>query len=153
MGTWNPFRELDSLRREVERAFEQFSGPAPSTRFRSAFLPGRAARSYPLINLHEDGDHIRVEALMPGVNPEKVEVTAVNNTLRISGEKQPLSEEIQPDAFHRSERSAGAFTRTISLPIEIDSERVTADYVNGILKVTLPKSEAAKPRKISVNVA
>ncbi|HOJ34636.1 MAG TPA: Hsp20/alpha crystallin family protein [Candidatus Hydrogenedentes bacterium] len=151
---WDLVRELESLRREMERAFENFGadfGIHPW--FRTAFLPGRAARAYPMLNISEDRDAVYVEALAPGLDTETLEISVLNNRLRIAGEKQALSKDIKPEAFHRSERSAGRFVRTIDLPTEVDAEKVTAEYKNGMLLITLPKAEAAKPKQITVKVA
>ncbi len=153
LTSWNPWRELDALRREVERAFESYGVPSRPWPFsRTAFLPGMSARAYPLINMSEDKDHVYVQALAPGLDAQSLEVTVVRNTLRIAGEKQALSQDIQPEAYHRNERSAGKFVRTVELPVEVNGDKVTAEYKNGLLLVTLPKAEAAKPKQISVSV-
>jgi HSP20 family protein len=73
--------------------------------------------------------------------------------MTISGEKRRHPEDIKPEAFHRSERAAGKFVRTIELPVEVDANQVTAQYKHGILMVTLPKATAAKPKQISVSVS
>jgi len=151
--TWNPVRELDALRREVERAFEEFVPNGSAWPFaRTAFLPGRATRAYPLVNISDDKDAVYVEALAPGVNPESFDITVHRNVLRIAGEKASLNTEIKPEAFHRNERGAGNFVRLIELPIEVNREGIKADYKNGLLLITLPKVEAAKPRQITVSV-
>ena len=152
LWNWDPFRDWDTtLRREMDRALRTWNWTAPF--FRVAFLPGRAARHYPMINLHEDRDNFYVEALAPGVNPETLDVTVVHNNLTVSGEKRSMAEGVQAEAFHRNERAAGRFVRTIDLPSEVEGERVKAEYRNGLLLITLPKSEKAKPRQISVSVA
>jgi HSP20 family protein len=150
--TWDPFRELESLRREFDRIFGDYAGNGGSPYARAAFLPGRAARLYPMVNMREDRDHLYLEALAPGLDPGSVELTVHNNTLRIQGEKQAISADIKPEQWHRSERSAGRFVRTLSLPVDVDSENVKAEYRNGLLHITLPKSEKAKPKQISVEV-
>jgi HSP20 family protein len=148
---WDPFDELESLRREVDRAFETFvSGAAPFARV--AFLPGRGPRRYPLVNLHEDKEHLYVEALSPGVEPDSFNVTVVHNSLTISGEKRHAPHDAKSEAFHRSERAGGKFVRTIELPVEVDETNVKADYRNGILSVALPKTEKSKPKQITVRV-
>jgi HSP20 family protein len=121
--------------------------------FRTAFLPGRAAREYPLINLYEDPDNLYLEALAPGADPGSFNISAVEDTLTISGEKPRVAGDVNPEAFHREERAAGKFVRSIELPVGIDEDKVNAQYKNGLLLVTLPKSEKAKPRQISVQVA
>jgi len=147
---WNPIRELDTLRRqlerEVDRVFEGYrsEGPLPTPW-------GRSLGRYPLLNLSEDKDNIYVEVLAPGVGPESLEITVVNDTLRIAGEKQPLTG-IKPEQFHRSERESGKFARTITLPVRVDGDSVKADYKNGLLLITLPKAPEAKPKQITVNV-
>lgn len=151
--TWNPIRELDALRREVERAFEEFvpnGGMPPFSR--TAFLPGRSTRTYPLINLSDDKDALYVEALAPGVNPDTLDIAMQRNVLRIAGEKSALTANIKPGAFHRNERGVGRFVRLIELPVEVDRERIKADYQNGLLLITLPKAEAGKPKQITVSV-
>jgi HSP20 family protein len=148
MLTIDPFRDFDLLRREVDRAFEAISG----TR-RNAFLPGRASRVYPLVNVREDADTVLVEALAPGLDPETIEVSVMRNQLTISGEKAATNNGVAPEAFHRSERAVGRFVRTLTLPAEIDEAKVTAEYRQGVLLLTLPKAEHAKPRRITVAVS
>src|SRR5690606_16938081 len=111
--TWNP---LEALRRDIDRAFQNAGFPLEPF-VRTAFLPGRAARRYPLINLAEDRDHIYLEALAPGVDPASIDLSVVRNVLTLAGEKRRHPDSIQPEAFHRSERAAGKFVRTITLPV------------------------------------
>jgi HSP20 family protein len=151
MAQWDPFREMEALRREIDRAFEEFGSPTESAR--SAFLPGRVARGYPLVNLHEDRDNFYMEAVAPGIDPNSLKLTVANNTLTIAGEKQGIQDGVKPEAVHREERAGGKFVRTIPLPAEVDDGKVSAEYRNGLLMVTIPKSEKAKPKQISVQVA
>jgi HSP20 family protein len=150
--TWNPLTELEALRREVERAFESCREERPWPFFRAPFLLG-TTRAYPLVNMAEDKDNLYVEALAAGLNTENLDVTVQNGTLRISGEKMRVSEVIKTEAFHRNEREAGKFMRTIGLPIEVDADKVRAEYKDGLLTITLPKAEKAKPKQITVNVS
>jgi len=152
MAQWNPWQALDALRREIDQSFERTGVQIPPP-FRSAFLPGRAARAYPLINLHEDKDTVYIEALAPGLDPASLNVSVVRNILTLSGEKPRAATEVKPEAFHREERAAGTFVRNIDLPVEVEESKVKAEYKNGLVLVTLPKAEKAKPRQISVQVA
>jgi HSP20 family protein len=152
MAEWNPVDEMAALRREIDRAFEGFGfGQQPSQQV--AFLPGRGPRRYPLINLLEDKDNVYIEALTPGVDPQSLDLSLMQNRLTLSGEKSRISGDIKPEAFHRSERASGKFVRTIDLPVEVNEQAIQAEYKNGLLLVTLPKAEKAKPKQISVKLA
>lgn len=146
----DPLEEMENLRREIDRVFHVHQ-PRNLPRFRSAFLPGRAARSYPLINVYEDAEAVYVEALAPGLDTNKLALSVQSGILTISGEKPALD---VPDkaAFHRNERAAGSFKRVLDLKTEIDSAKVSAEYERGVLKITLPRHETAKPRQITINV-
>ncbi|HNZ49163.1 MAG TPA: Hsp20/alpha crystallin family protein [Candidatus Hydrogenedentes bacterium] len=149
---WEPFQQLQAIRNEMERVFEQYT-PSSRAYARSAFLPSLGARRYPLVNIREDQDKIYVEALAPGLNPGSIEVSVLRDQLRLSGEKAAINPDVKAEAWHRNERGAGRFVREISLPAEVDGDKVTAAYKNGLLLLTLPKHEAAKPRQISVQVS
>src|SRR6266496_2861514 len=151
MAEWSPWQTLETLRRELDRIFDE-TGSRNEPFFRTAFLPGRAARRYPLTNLYEDKDAVYLEALAPGVDPATLEVSVVGNTLSITGEKRRVAGDVKPEAFHRSERSTGTFVRHLQLPVEVDDNTVHADYKDGLLVVTLPKGEKAKPKQIAVQV-
>src|SRR4030095_429230 len=123
MAEWNPWQEMERVRREIDRAFEQVggrSGGRSDRTFPPPFLPGRAARAYPLVNVSEDADALYVTALAPGLDPTAIQLTMQGQRLTIAGEKPRLPAEIQPDAFHRSERAAGTFVRTVQLPIAVE---------------------------------
>jgi HSP20 family protein len=152
MAQWNPFEDMQALRREIDRAFADFGrGENPSHRV--AFLPGIGPRQYPLINLFEDKDKVYVEALTPGVDPQSLNVTVLQNRLTLSGEKSPIGGDVKSEAFHRNERASGKFLRSLDLPVEVDDGNIQAEYKNGVLLVAIPKAEKAKPKRITVNVA
>jgi HSP20 family protein len=151
MATWDPFDGIELLRREIDQAFER-AGPQLPPVFRTAFLPGRAAREYPLINLYDNKEAVYLEALAPGADPASLNISVSGDTLTLSGEKRRSAADVKPEAFHREERAAGKFVRNIQLPVEIDDGKVKAEYKNGLLLVTLPKAEEAKPRQVSVQV-
>jgi HSP20 family protein len=153
MATWQPFDPYQALRKEIENAFER-AGPEYYPMFRNAFLPGRAAREYPLVNLYEEQDAVHIEALAPGADPNSFNITMVGRTLTIAGEKPRAPDGVKPEAFHREERAAGRFTRNIEIPVDVEEgEGLSGQYKHGLLLVTLPKSEKAKPKQIKVQVA
>lgn len=150
MFPFDPFTEFDALRRDIDRALDAVRR---GSRNPLGFLPGQNPRSYPLLNMTGDNDALHVEAVAPGLNPETLDVSVERNQLTISGEKTGIPSEVARENVHRSERAAGKFVRTLTLPVEIDESKVSAEYKNGVLRVHLPKAEKAKPRQITVAVA
>ncbi|MBN2326184.1 MAG: Hsp20/alpha crystallin family protein [Candidatus Omnitrophica bacterium] len=149
----HPFYELDQLHNEIDRMFGSFFRPMEKNGRRSAFLPGVSARAYPKINLYDDVNNYYVEALAPGIDPTKLEVSITGGVLTLSGEKTAVPGGLKPEAFHRSERAAGRFIRTIELPNLVDANKIKAEYKNGILLITLPRAEESKPKAIAVKVS
>ncbi len=131
--------EFNRLRQEVNQLFNLFSPGA------DPFFSG----VYPAINLTEEGNSLYVRAELPGVNPESLDISVVDGKLMIRGDRK-IEEEDPKTSYHRREREAGFFRRTIGLPIKVDSGKVSANLKNGVLTITLPKSQEAIPRKITV---
>jgi len=145
--------EMARMRREIDRVLGDDRLPSWTFPFsRISFLPGRASRAYPLLNISEDNNNIYVDALAPGLDPEKLNVSVSGDQLMISGEKKPLPKNIKSEHIHRSERSTGQFARSLSLSVGVESAKVQANYTNGVLNIILPKMEAAKPKQIQVKV-
>ncbi|MBN2467656.1 MAG: Hsp20/alpha crystallin family protein [Deltaproteobacteria bacterium] len=139
----SPFEELDRMRRDLERAFEEF----PRT------WPGEVPRGvFPLTNITEDKNNFYLRAELPGIKAKGVEISITGNSISISGERMIAAED-EKVKYHRREREAGKFRRMIKLPHEIDTDKVEAKSTNGVLAVLLPKKEAAKPKQISVRVS
>lgn len=138
-------REMENLRREIDGAFKGFGGGAF---LEPSFLPGVGLQKFPQINLAQDKDNVYVEVLVPGVDANDLELTVMRGVLTLSGERKDTPG--TGKTWHRRERGHGKFLRTIDLPCEIDSEKVAARFSNGVLLVTLPIQEQAKPKKISV---
>jgi HSP20 family protein len=103
---------------------------------------------FPPLNVWEDGETLKIEAEVPGVKQEDIEVSFDNGELTLKGEKKFEAKEKTP--LHRRERVYGSFTRTLSLPWELKVDQVSAELKDGVLTVTLPKAEAAKPRKVAI---
>ena len=119
------------------------------TMFSGLPVAGRGTRAYPRVNLYESGENFYVEVAAPGAPSDQLELTAMGRALTIAGRKLGL-DEIQAERIHRNERAAGNFVRTISLPADIEPERVSAEFSRGLLMVTLPRAESSKPRRITV---
>lgn len=144
MAGWDLFQEIDMLRREIDQAFRGLgrSGLSPS------FLPGIGIGDYPRINLSEDDNNYYVEALVPGIDPNDLDLNLMQGSLTLSGERKETDG--NEKTWHRHERGSGKFMRTIELPDAIDGAKVEAEYRNGVLLITLPKPQSVKPKKISV---
>jgi HSP20 family protein len=142
---WNPLwdmqSEMNRLRNEMDRLFGRMDGGA-----RQLLSP----TEYPAINLWEDDESLFLEAELPGMNLEDLEIFVTGgNQLTISGERQePTSDGM---SWHRRERGFGKFTRVIDLPVPVDEGRVEAHFTLGVLNIRLPKHEGAKPRRITVS--
>ena len=110
-----------------------------------------AASWVPPVDIFEEANHIRITAEIPGVRPEDINISLEGNLLTIRGTKQQEAEE-QTERVHRYERTYGAFERAFTLPASVEPKDIKANYDHGVLTVTLPKSERAKPRQIEVQV-
>jgi len=141
--TWGfrrPSDELDRLRRQMNELYGALSGDAIS-------MP--AACVFPLTNVTEDSSNYYVRAELPGMKPDELNIQVTSDGISISGERK-IPEEGNGVRYHRREREAGKFSRSINLPSEIDVNAVEASLDNGILTITIQKAEVAKPRQITV---
>ena len=150
MRTLDLFKEMDQLHREIDSLFNGYNR---GRLFGPAFEPGLGLRHYPKINLRDDEENIYVEALLPGIDPDKIDMNILGNTLTLAGERMPLESGEEKRTWHRRERGTGKFLRTIELLVDIVADKVKADYRHGLLRVTMPKAAEAKPKKISVKVS
>jgi len=140
--TYDPFRELRSLQDEVNRLFKtSFDRGTDSELMRGAWSPS--------VDIFENKDNIVLEAELPGMSPDDVNISVENNVLTIHGERK-FEKKDEGDNFHRLERSYGAFTRSFTLPPTVSTENVNAEFENGLLRLTLAKREEAKPRRIEI---
>ena len=141
---YDPFRDLRTLQEEVNRLF--------STNMTRAFGDegiGRGAWN-PSVDIYENKDQIVLEAELPGMKQEDFELTVENNVITLRGERR-FEKLDDADNYHRVERSYGAFTRSFTLPQTVSAEGATAEYQNGVLRVTLPKREETKSRRIEIS--
>ncbi|MBW2145868.1 MAG: Hsp20/alpha crystallin family protein [Deltaproteobacteria bacterium] len=137
-------RELQELHREMDRMFGRFFGDW----FSSEPALGKWS---PMVDLSETTDNLVVRVEVPGMSPKDIQISLVGNTLSIKGEKKQEKKE-KEENFYRVERSYGSFSRSISLPCDIEQDKVDAAYKDGILTITMPKSETAKAKEIKIDV-
>ena len=138
----SPWREIEQMQRDMDRLFNRM------TRFdRPAIAP-----EFPAINIWANEERLVVTAELPGVNTDDIDISVVNETLTLSGIRQPDTLE-EGDKYHRRERRHGKFSRTFQLPFAIEADNVEAVFENGVLHVSLPRAEAEKPKKIAVKAA
>ena len=137
---WNTSTPSNAeMRRDLENLMERLTGPSANRSMAGVFPP---------MNVSEDADQYHVRALLPGIDAAQLNVSVVNQTITVTGMRQ--SSEEAGVSYHRRERPEGAFSRSVTLPGSFDAGRVEAKYVDGVLALTLPKPEAAKPRRVAV---
>jgi HSP20 family protein len=134
------FSDFDRARREMLRLFDSVAGESGGELSSGVFPP---------LNITQDEDNFYVRAELPGVSPKELDISAHRNRVSIAG-KREIQRESDRVSYHRRERAEGSFNRTITLPAEVNADRVEAKYNLGILTLVLPKAEEAKPRQIAV---
>ena len=141
---WEPFRDLvttqDRFNRLFNETFSQVFGDE-----------GTASKTWlPPVDIIEQENSLVLKAELPGIDPNDIEIRVEDNTLHMKGERK-FEKDIKEENLHRVERSYGAFSRTFALPSSIDADKVQAEYKDGILTLTMPKREEAKPKTIKIN--
>jgi len=142
LARWEPFRDLMSMRDDFDHLFENFFGRMPVIR-EDFWIPS--------VDIVENNGNIEVKAEVPGMKKEDIKVTVRDNVLSIAGERKQ-EKETKEKTFHRIESYYGKFSRNIRLPSEVEADKIKATYKDGILNITLPKPESAKPKKIEVEI-
>ena len=144
--TWewrSPFEELDRMKRQMDLLSEGLS---------RGVWREPAAGVFPLMNVTEDQNNYYVRAELPGLKGDDLDISVTGDTLSIAGERK-IAPEDEKATYHRREREAGRFSRIVTLPAPVDTGKVEAGCTNGVLQVTLPKAEAAKPKQIAVKAS
>ena len=147
ISRWEPFRDLVSTQDHFNQLFNDTFARAfgdPQEVSPRAWVPA--------VDIYETADSLVLKAELPGINPDDVEIRVEDNTLYLKGERK-FEKEVKEENLHRVERSYGTFSRSFVLPGTIQADKVKADYENGVLTLTMPKREEAKPRTIKINVA
>ena len=142
MSWQDPFVEMERMSRQMDQLTHALLGRPKREWFSSTVFPA--------VNLTENSDNYYVRAELPGIKAEAVSLQVTGRNLAISGERK-IQAEGENTRYHRREREAGKFSRAIGLPGDIDTDRVDAEIVDGVLTVTIAKAETAKPKQIKVN--
>lgn len=137
---WPGASIVTSLQKEVNHLFEGFSRKIPFV----------GTELNLLIDVIETAEMVIVNAEIPGIDPKEVDISITGNTLTIKGEKKVEKEEKEKQ-YHRIERNYGSFARIVEIPSLVDAEKIKAEYKNGVLKITIPKSEKIKPKQIHIS--
>jgi HSP20 family protein len=142
---WEPFREFATLQDRINRVFrDSYSGAAQDESLTTSTFA-------PAVDVYEDEHKVALKIEVPGIDEKDIDVQIENNTLTVHGERK-IEKEEKEENYRRVERQYGSFTRTFTLPTTVDTEKVSADYDKGVLKISLPKKAEAKPKQIKVNV-
>src|SRR5437763_13480065 len=143
---WEPFREFATLQDRMNRLIRESYNDAGQD---ESLTPAGFA---PAVDVYEDEHQVTSKIEVPGSDEKGIDVRVENNTLTVQGERK-IEKEEKEENYRRVERQYGSFTRTFTLPQTVDSEKVSANYEKGVLKISLPKKAEAKPKQIKVNIA
>lgn len=144
---WDPFRELSALQERMNRLFSD-------VRTRPVWAEEEITQGswVPPVDVYETADSIVLKAELPGIGKEDINVEVKDNTLTLRGEKK-IEKEVKEENYYRAERSYGTFQRAFTLPSTVQADKVKAKFKDGVLEISLPKIEEAKPKQIKVEVA
>jgi HSP20 family protein len=138
---WEPMREMMTLREAMDRLFDDaVTQPITS---RSGFS------AVPAIDLYQTEDEVVIKASLPGLKAQDVQISVTNGVLSLAGEYKQ-DETKKESTYHIREHRQGSFERSLTLPVEVETDKAKADFKDGILTITLPKAEAVKPRTINI---
>ena len=145
---WEPFRDLVAVQDRLNRIFDDAFRGNPRGSEQDWALGGQWA---PPVDIFEHEGNLVLKAELPGIEPKDVDVRVENNVLTLRGERK-VETEVKHEKYHRVERAYGTFSRSFTLPSVVDTEKIKAEYKDGVLQVTLPQREEAKPKQIQVSV-
>ena len=145
---WDPFREFATLQNQMNRLFQDYQPTRPGQTGEEFMTTGTFV---PPVDIYEDEHNITLKLEVPGIEQNDIDVRVENSTLTVRGERK-FEKDVKEESYHRIERTYGSFSRSFTLPNTVNPEQVNADYVNGVLTITLAKRAEAKPKQIKVNV-
>jgi HSP20 family protein len=142
---WNPMLDMFSTRNRMNPVFDDFFSPLEPSADEAVISNWR-----PTVDIYENENHIVIKAELPGVDKKDVHVDVNGRVLTLKGERM-LDRKIKEENYFRQERTFGKFERSFTLPAEINSDKINADFKGGVLKVDIPKPEEHKPQKITIH--
>jgi HSP20 family protein len=146
---WNPVRELGSLHRDMDDLFNRVFGRAERWAAMPSFIGGF---TYPAIDVVKEGNDLIAHVELPAVDPKDVEITVTGNLLTVKGERN-LEKEYKNEDYFTREISYGSFERSVTLPVEVNADKIKATYKKGLLEIRMPAAEAIKGKKIEIETA
>jgi HSP20 family protein len=147
----SPLRRMTTLRDEVDSLFNLAFGRLVDAKGENGQGLQLLEGWFPAVDVYEDKDNLLVKAELPGLKKEDIQISLDNGNLTLSGERKQEEKHQEADVY-RSERWVGRFHRSVSLPSRVDADKINATYADGVLTVTLPKAEDAKPKQIPISV-
>lgn len=140
---WGPYRDFEDVQGEMNRLFDwAFGRRGDEGSFGGSWMPA--------VDVYEEGDSFHIHADLPGLKRDDIDITVDGNTMTISGEKK-RENETKEDGYYRAERYYGKFSRSIDMPVTVDTSKIDAKYKDGVLEIVLPKSETARPKQIKIS--
>ena len=142
---WNPWREMNTLQNRFNHLLDD-----------SFFRPGRSDDDlslgtwHPVVDMYDEDDRVVIKAELPGVDKKDIAVDVKDRVLTLSGERA-YDNEVKEENYYRRERAYGKFQRAFSLPADVDSDKIKADFADGLLKIEVPKPEKQKPKNITIH--
>ena len=146
LARWDPFSDLRDTRREMDRLFGSLFGATPAN------MAAAEGVWSPAVDIYETKEAFLVKAELPGMKQEDIQITIVDSTLTLKGERK-REDEVREEGYTRVERAYGTFQRALALPSTVDAAKVRARYKDGVLEIELPKKEEAKPKEIKVQLS
>lgn len=148
---WGPLKELEEMRRDMDRLFDEFFSPGPRRRRTWSEKP-ETGMIVPNIEIYDRANEIVLRAELPGVKKEDIDLSIAKDSVTLKGQLKK-DEDIAPDSYYLREINYGSFARSVGLPVEVDSEKAKATLKDGFLELVLPKREEAKPKEIKIEVS
>ncbi|MGQ9707201.1 MAG: Hsp20/alpha crystallin family protein [bacterium] len=141
---WSPFKDILRMQEEMNKLFDNF--------FNRSALPTTEGRLFsPPIDLVETDEDYRIKVDLPGISKDDMSISAVGNSIVVKGEKRQEKKE-EKENYHYMERFYGSFKRVIDLPSDIEADKISAEFTNGVLEIIVPKTEKVKPKEIEIKV-